>query len=624
MARPELVDVLQNTLGTGRMIPTTIDPDLALCSGDIEKLAGMVEEVTLPAGEIIMREGDEGDSLYIVADGNVEIMRRTAEGEEIPVTELGAGTIFGELALLEGRRRSATVKTSSAARLLRLDRAPLKKLLSQQSPLAYKVLFALTLHVTARVRQKDVQELEARTEALEGMVKQRTEELQRLLERESMMNLITAAIRGHLDLDHVLHTTVEQVGRALGVARCRLSLYSPDSDLEHVEHEYTAPGITSTEGLATPDFKALDPAVKYMIETRRPYVIADVESDPLTRNLAQEYPEFIKAMAGTRSVLIVPLFYANTFLGELALFTNEPHAWAQEEQDFVQAIGDQVAVAIKQSKLYWDLAEQKDRLSDALDEVHKKEQQLIQSEKMASLGQLVAGVAHELNNPISIVYGFLGQVSRRLSMLKDHIERGQIVEGEVFEDLDDMLSRSKEGALRTKNIVTDLRTFSRLDEAEFKDVDLHAGLESTLHLLEHRLSDRITVHRDYGDLPPVACYAGQMNQVFMNLISNAIDAVEQKGGAGDIYVRTGIIEEEGADPRVSVSVRDTGCGIDPDKAKRVFDPFFTTKPVGAGTGLGLSVSHGIVSKHGGTISVESEPGRGTTFTVELPIGPRAA
>jgi two-component system NtrC family sensor kinase len=242
---------------------------------------------------------------------------------------------------------------------------------------------------------------------------------------------------------------------------------------------------------------------------------------------------------------------------------------------------------------------------------------------MASLGQLVAGVAHELNNPISIVYGFLGQVSRRLSLLRESLERGRAVDVEVFRELDDMLSRSKEGALRTKNIVTDLRTFSRLDEAEFKDVDLHAGLESTLHLLEHRLGDRLTVHRDYGDLPPVACYAGQMNQVFMNLLSNAIDAIEQKGEPGEIFVKTAVIKDDGEAPRVSVSVRDTGTGIPPDKIKRVFDPFFTTKPVGHGTGLGLSVSHGIVTKHGGTIRVESRPGEGSTFTVELPIGPRA-
>jgi signal transduction histidine kinase len=601
-----------------------MDPDLALGEAEFEALADMVSVVSAKAGDVIMREGDPGDALYIVASGRLRIVRFTQAGESIPVTELESGAIVGELALLEGSQRSATVEAETDTELLRLDRAPLKSFLSQNNPLAYKLLFALTLHVSARVRQKDVQQLEARAEALEELVQKRTEELKRSLERESMMNLITGAIRGHLDLGRVLQTTVEQVGRALGTSRCRLSLFSTETDSRHVDHEYTAPGVAPTADVETPHFQPSDPAVSHMMETRRPYAINDVTTDPFTRRLAQEHPEFIRSLEGTRSVLIVPLFYRDEFLGEVALFMNEPHPWTEDEQDFVQAIGDQVSVAIKQSKLYWELFEQKDRLADALEELQRKELQLVQSEKMASLGQLVAGVAHELNNPISIVYGFLGQVSRRLEVLKERLERGVPIDGEeTFEELEDMLSRSKEGALRTKNIVTDLRTFSRLDEAEFKEVDLHAGLESTLHLLEHRLGDRITIHRDYGDLPPVACYAGQLNQVFMNLMANAIDSVEKKGGAGDIYVKTSAVQGEDVEPRVSVSIRDTGTGIEPAKLPRIFDPFFTTKDVGEGTGLGLSISHGIVTKHGGTIQVESKPGEGSAFTVELPVGPRA-
>ncbi len=310
-------------------------------------------------------------------------------------------------------------------------------------------------------------------------------------------------------------------------------------------------------------------------------------------------------------------------LGVLEIFSNQPRTWTEDEKDFAQAIADQVAVAIKQSMLYWELYEQKDRLADTLRDLQRKEAQLVQSEKMASLGQLVAGVAHELNNPISIVYGFLGHVGRRLDQLREALARGGPIDGEAtFEELEDMLSRCKEGALRTKNIVADLRTFSRLDEAEFKDVDLHANLDSTLHLLEHRLGERISVHRHFGDLPPVACQAGQLNQVFMNILVNAIDAIAQKGGRGEIDITTAVVREEGADPRVRISIRDTGTGIAPDKLKRIFDPFYTTKPVGKGTGLGLSISHGIVEKQGGRIYAGSTPGKGTTFTVELPIGPR--
>lgn len=614
-------EALRDTLGVGDVVPATIDPDLALSEADLRQLAGLVQAIRFRKGEVIIREGDAGDSLYIVGSGKVRIVRM-ADGSEIPVAELGPGALFGELALLEGQARTASVIADVDAELLRLDRALMKDLLAQRNPLAYKMLLALTLHVSARVRRQDLERVQARADMLEGLVQQRTEELERSLNRESMINLITGAIRGHLDLDRVLQTTVEQVGRALRADRCFLVLTSPDQRSLRIDHEYAAPGLSSALGAELPRLDADDPAMLHMLQTRRPYAVDDVENDPMTKRVTVSDPRFVKAIHGVRSLLLVPLFYKEEFLGTLSLYTNTPHPWTEEEKDFVQAIADQVSVAIKQSKLYWEVAEQKDRVSDALREVQRKEAQLIQSEKMASLGQLVAGVAHELNNPISIVYGFLGHVGRRLDALRESLSRGETVEGEIFTEVEDMLSRCKEGALRTKNIVADLRTFSRLDEAEFKDADLHAGLESTLHLLHHRLGERITIHRHYGDLPLVACYAGQLNQVFMNLLGNAIDAIDEKGGEGEIHVFTSVAPGRDGEPRVSVSVRDTGCGMTPEKSKRVFDPFFTTKAVGRGTGLGLSVSHGIVEKHGGTIRVESVPGQGSTFTLELPLGPR--
>ncbi len=614
-------EVLRGTLGVGDVVPGTIDPDLALGDPDLRQLAGLVQTVRFRAGEVIIREGDAGDSLYIVGSGKVRIVR-LADGSEIPVAELGRGALFGELALLEGRARTASVIADVDAELLRLDRAMMKELLAQRSPLSYKILLALTLHVSARVRRQDLERIQAKADMLEGLVQQRTRELERSLNRESMINLITGAIRGHLDLDRVLQTTVEQVGRALVADRCFLVLSSPDEHSLRIEHEYAAPGLSSALGATLPRLGHDDPAMLHMLGTRRPYAVDDVEGDPMTRRVTMTDPRFVEAIRGVRSLMLVPLFYKEDFLGTLSLYINTPHAWSEEEKDFVQAIADQVSVAIRQSKLYWEVAEQKDRLSDALEEVQRKESQLIQSEKMASLGQLVAGVAHELNNPISIVYGFLGHVGRRLDALRESLARGEAVDEEIFSEVEDMLSRCKEGALRTKNIVTDLRTFSRLDEAEFKDADLHAGLESTLHLLHHRLGERISVQRHYGDLPLIACYAGQLNQVFMNLLGNGIDAINDKGGAGEIHVTTSVTAGPDGEPRVRVAVRDTGSGIPADKVKRVFDPFFTTKPVGTGTGLGLSVSHGIVEKHGGTIRVESVPGQGSTFIVELPLGPR--
>jgi len=624
MDRARRIEVLRRTFGVGGVIPPTIDPDLAIDEEDLSSLADIVVPVTAKGGEAIMREGQPGDSLFLVASGRLRISRHSESGGEIPVAELDPGAIVGELALLEGRARSASVTAEMVTELLRLDRARLKALLSQCSPLAYKVLFALTLHVSARLRRQDVEQLQARAEMLEGLVRQRTEDLERALKRESMINLITGAVRGHLDLDRVLQTTVEQVGRALVASRCFLMMFAAAGcGPPRVEHEYIAPGVHSVRGIDLPPVGADDPPSVHMMKTRRPYAIDDVTTDPTTQHLEKDYPEFIHALRGTHSVLLVPIFHKEELLGVLEIFSNQPRTWTEDEKDFAQAIADQVAVAIKQSMLYWELYEQKDRLADTLQDLQRKEAQLVQSEKMASLGQLVAGVAHELNNPISIVYGFLGHVGRRLDQLREALARGGPIDGEAtFEELEDMLSRCKEGALRTKNIVADLRTFSRLDEAEFKDVDLHANLDSTLHLLEHRLGERISVHRHFGDLPPVACQAGQLNQVFMNILVNAIDAIAQKGGRGEIDITTAVVREEGADPRVRISIRDTGTGIAPDKLKRIFDPFYTTKPVGKGTGLGLSISHGIVEKQGGRIYAGSTPGKGTTFTVELPIGPR--
>jgi two-component system NtrC family sensor kinase len=174
-----------------------------------------------------------------------------------------------------------------------------------------------------------------------------------------------------------------------------------------------------------------------------------------------------------------------------------------------------------------------------------------------------------------------------------------------------LLQRSREGTQRVKKIVQDLRTFSRMDQAELQDADLHEEIDRTLALMEPRFKNGVEVERDYGRLPRVRCYPGQLNQVFLNLLMNACDALEDKG---KIVVRTR--RREGG---VALEFHDDGPGIPEDVQSRIFDPFFTTKPVGVGTGLGLSLSHGIVERHGGRISVESAPGLGTTFRIELPL-----
>jgi signal transduction histidine kinase len=222
----------------------------------------------------------------------------------------------------------------------------------------------------------------------------------------------------------------------------------------------------------------------------------------------------------------------------------------------------------------------------------------------------VAGIAHELNNPIGFVHANLQLMDEYVKKLIASGGAGENAE-RAREALAKLLSRSREGTARVKKIVEDLRTFSRLDQAELQDVDVHEGIDRTLSLIEPRLKDGIEVVRDYGPLPRIRCYAGQLNQVFMNLLINACDAL---GRQGTITVRT-----RPSELGVRLEFADDGPGIPPEIQRRIFDPFFTTKPVGKGTGLGLSISHGIVERHGGRIWVEPSPGRGTTFVVELPL-----
>ncbi len=260
-----------------------------------------------------------------------------------------------------------------------------------------------------------------------------------------------------------------------------------------------------------------------------------------------------------------------------------------------------------------ELAEKNRELSAKNREILRAETQLVQSEKMAALGQLVAGVAHELNNPVNFISSGVPSLRRDVDKLTALVADDRRDERfhKVQRRIGKLLRAIGDGARRTAETVRDLRSFARPDEAELKVADLHAALESTLTLLHHQTKDHIEVVRHYGRIPTVECWLGQLNQVFMNLLVNAVQAIR---GEGAIVLTT-----ERLGDRVRVSIRDTGRGMSEDERAKIFDPFFTTKPEGQGTGLGLAISHGIVEKHGGTIEVESAPGKGTEFTITLPL-----
>src|SRR5438067_5301157 len=252
---------------------------------------------------------------------------------------------------------------------------------------------------------------------------------------------------------------------------------------------------------------------------------------------------------------------------------------------------------------------------------------LVQTEKLASLGRLAAGVAHEINNPIAYVTNNLAVIRRdtqaALAALDAH-RRGDAAEAARLEEAADIgylrenfartCDKTLEGLQRVRDIVRNPRDFARLDEAEFKEADLNTALKSAIEIVQHQFKEKgVRLETTFGPLPPVLCHPGKLNQVFLNLLVNAIQACE-RGGVVATHTRA---EPDG----VVVEVRDDGCGISPEHRSRLFEPFFTTKPVGQGTGLGLSVSFGIVRDHGGVIEVDSEVGRGSTFRVRLPFKP---
>lgn len=317
----------------------------------------------------------------------------------------------------------------------------------------------------------------------------------------------------------------------------------------------------------------------------------------------------------------------------------------QEAKQLLEQTNEELEARVQQRT--FAVIHAKERAEQTLQQLQKTQTKLIQSEKMSSLGQLVAGIAHEINNPVNFIFGnicyaeeYAGDLLRLLELYQKCYPYLAPEVAEALEEIDvdflasdfpRLLKSMKVGAERIREIVRSLRNFSRLDEAEIKMADIHDGLDSTLMILHHRLetksaSSTIRVIQDYASLPMIECYPGQLNQVFMNILSNAIDALRERDqertpedyleNPSQITIQTRRLEGDW----IAISIKDNGAGIPEVLKTKLFDPFFTTKPVGKGTGLGLSISHQIVTeKHHGRLYCYSKLGEGSEFIIELPI-----
>ncbi|NET46133.1 PAS domain S-box protein [Okeania sp. SIO2B3] len=465
--------------------------------------------------------------------------------------------------------------------------------------------------------------------------------------REALINRINSMIRNSLELDTILDNTVAEIYNHLQVNLCCFAWYRPDEiPFWQVVKEAKASNINSCLG----DY----PEAVYRPISQKLLNLEICQIDDICSiedvDLQQIFRDIDMA-----SILALPIRTLSDEIGALICYRcGVAPPWMNSEIELLQAVCNQLEIALNQAELYQQSCAsvkyantKNEQLEKTLLELKRTQSQLIQAEKMSSLGQLVAGIAHEINNPVNFIFGNLtyagDYITDILGLIKlyqetypqttpeiaDEIERIEL--DFLVEDVVKLFNSMKTGAERIREIVKSLRTFSRLDEAEVKEVDIHENIDSTLMILQSRLKRKpnypsINLIKDYGKLPLIECYPGQLNQVFMNIIANAIDALEDRdqgrkktevqANRSTITVRTRIDETN----RAQIRVCDNGVGIRKEVIDKIFDPFYTTKPIGKGTGLGLSISYQIVvDKHHGNLYCISELGVGTEFIIDIPL-----
>jgi signal transduction histidine kinase len=420
------------------------------------------------------------------------------------------------------------------------------------------------------------------------------------------------ALCGTLQLRELLTAMMDRVRGVLDAEGCSVMLV--DEATQTLRWEVAlGGGAGKLQTLSVPIGRGISGCVA---ATGTPIRIADAQTDP--RWQGQQFD----AVTGvtSRSLLCVPIATRGRVIGVVQVLNRRSGPFTEDDQRLLEALASMGGVAIENARLYGQLEQKVEErtaaLSLALAELRAAQAQLVQSEKMAALGMLVAGVAHEINTPLGAVSSNADLLARALQKARQALEESGSPDlaQRYLERATGMLGISREACRRIDQIVRSLRTFSRLDEAERKLADLHEALDSTLTLVAHLLKNRISVRKEYGSLPPVDCYANQLNQVFLNILVNAAQAI---AGTGEVTIRTRCLPANGG--TAVIEIADTGGGISPEHMPKIFDPGFTTKGVGVGTGLGLAICYRIISDHHGRIEVESTVGHGSTFRIIVPL-----
>ncbi|NEQ53092.1 MAG: GAF domain-containing protein [Leptolyngbya sp. SIO3F4] len=460
---------------------------------------------------------------------------------------------------------------------------------------------------------------------------------------------LSSQIRESLELNIILTTAVREIYSALNVDRCCFFWVRTDSSSDS---KLQNAGFNGLEIVTESRRSSLSPLVGDHATEAAYNIVRWLSELTLIRvndvSAIQERPtqEFLQAHEFA-SLLAVPIQTRSGQIGAICCSTSrESRDWSDSEVVLLQAVTNQLVLALDQAELYEQtcktaqIAQEKaQQLVTTLDTLQQTQLQLIQSEKMSGIGQMMAGVAHEINNPVTFIYGNLEFVRQYVEDLMDLVKLYQkecltpsTTLQEAFdnvdlpfllEDLPNTLNSMAVGTERIRDIVVSLKNFARSDQAEYKSVDIHEGIDSTLLILRHRLKPNhnfpgIDIIKNYGDVPPITCYPSQLNQVFMNLLANAIDVLEVPPFASTpkITIHTHQIDPE----YVQIRIVDNGPGIAASIRAKLFDPFFTTKDVGKGTGLGLSISYQIITeRHHGSLECRTEIGQGTAFVINLPI-----